>query len=875
MASISCSGGRTAEILQPRRLEQAGRSRLHRLGDGAADLGEARDRRLVAGLRAGPRLARSGERFEGEVGGAVGLGEGRLAVGEAVGGVLALRLGGLDLAHQGAAAGEVGVRRLRKGGVLAAGALQALGQIGGGLDRARDPLGPGADLDRDRIAPAPAQVGLVHQGLEGAPRLRSDGALLGDPGPLGEETAVEVRRRRQGRKGGLCIPEARLRLRLAGREAGEALLQGRTAGGDLGLAALRRGKPRAGRIEGLPGAPRRLHDLVLARGGGANRGLRGLGLGAQFFRRGMGRLRLALEVAEAVLLGQAPGGRGGRLGRRGVAVPAPEIALAGDEALARLQEVAQALALRAGNDADLAQAAGEGGRRAGLFRERLHALGQGGVLGIGAGHGPVGRGGDVGRGVEVLAEGGAERGLVALLDGDLVEGRRPKVARRPGEELRQGARLGVEALRPPLGLGVGLARALLGLAGVGQGGPGFGGDRLGGGCRGLGGRDLPAQKVRGGAVPDRGEERFEIALDAGLLGGEPVRPFALLADAALEGGAAGVEVGHLGLEERQGGLGLGEHGLGRAHPRLVLGADRFGARHGAAELEILVREPRHRRLGVGALARLAGDVAVEFGDVALEFGEALAGAALLVLEFGARVRQPLQGGGGDRLRLAQAGDGVRGDGLFGGGAGLRLLRGRDRLQVLLRLGLGGGGVLARLGEADRELQRLEPADLSREVLVADRLAALLLQGFDLRRKLAQDVLDADEIVLRRLEAQLRLVPAGVQPGDAGRILEDAAAGLRLGVDDLADLALADEGRGARAGGRVGEQDLHVAGAHLLAVDAVERALLALDPARDLEHLGAVEGRRRGAGLVVDRQHHLGGVARRPAAGAREDDVVHP
>ena len=76
----------------------------------------------------------------------------------------------------------------------------------------------------------------------------------------------------------------------------------------------------------------------------------------------------------------------------------------------------------------------------------------------------------------------------------------------------------------------------------------------------------------------------------------------------------------------------------------------------------------------------------------------------------------------------------------------------------------------------------------------------------------------------------------MQAGDAGRLLEDQPPRLRLGGDDLADLALAHQRRRARAGGGVGEQQLHVARAHLAAVDAIGRARLALDAARDLDRL---------------------------------------
>ena len=104
----------------------------------------------------------------------------------------------------------------------------------------------------------------------------------------------------------------------------------------------------------------------------------------------------------------------------------------------------------------------------------------------------------------------------------------------------------------------------------------------------------------------------------------------------------------------------------------------------------------------------------------------------------------------------------------------------------------------------------------------------------------------------------------MQAGDAGRLFQNAAARLRLRRDDLADLALAHQRRRARAGGGVGEQQLHVAGAHLAAVDAVDRALLALDPARDLDRIGVVERRRRRARRIVEHQPDFGEIARRDA-----------
>ncbi len=148
--------------------------------------------------------------------------------------------------------------------------------------------------------------------------------------------------------------------------------------------------------------------------------------------------------------------------------------------------------------------------------------------------------------------------------------------------------------------------------------------------------------------------------------------------------------------------------------------------------------------------------------MAFEFGDALLGAALLRFEFVAGMGEPLQGRRGLHLGLAQGRQAVGGDGLRGGGAGLLLGALGDGLQVFGRLPLGGRRLLARIREADGEQERLEPADLGREVLVARGLAALALQAVDLGLELAQHVLDAQEVVLGGLQAQLRLVAAGMQ-----------------------------------------------------------------------------------------------------------------
>ena len=166
------------------------------------------------------------------------------------------------------------------------------------------------------------------------------------------------------------------------------------------------------------------------------------------------------------------------------------------------------------------------------------------------------------------------------------------------------------------------------------------------------------------------------------------------------------------------------------------------------------------------------------------------------------------------------------------------------------------------------------AHLGGDLAVADRLPRLLLQAVHLAGQLTDHVLDAGEIGLGRFQPQLGLVTPRMQAGDARGIFQHAAALLRLGLDDLADLALVHQRRRTRAGRGVREQDLHVAGAHVAAVDAIDRAGLALDAAGDFQELAVVDRGRRGAIGIVDRHHDFGVIARRAVAGTGEDHRIH-
>jgi hypothetical protein len=171
-------------------------------------------------------------------------------------------------------------------------------------------------------------------------------------------------------------------------------------------------------------------------------------------------------------------------------------------------------------------------------------------------------------------------------------------------------------------------------------------------------------------------------------------------------------------------------------------------------------------------------------------------------------------------------------------------------------------------------RRLLLADLGGHFAITNRLARLPLERRHLAGKLPDHVFQTLQVLLGRAQAQFRLVAARMQAGNAGRLFQHAAALLRLGLDDLADASLMHQRRRTRAGGCIRKQNLHVARAHFAAIDAIGRALLALDAARDFQAVMLVERRRRGAIGIVDRHRHFGVVAARPRVGAGEDHGVH-
>ena len=287
----------------------------------------------------------------------------------------------------------------------------------------------------------------------------------------------------------------------------------------------------------------------------------------------------------------------------------------------------------------------------------------------------------VDRRVEIVAERRAKRDLVALLDGHLVDHRRPHALGLDRQKLHQRLGFGVEALHRALGVGQRNARGVEVLARRAVGG--FGGER---GLFGLADRGLRAF--------DRGRERGDIGpafgdggkagFDIGDFAFDPGDALGLLARGLGELVAPRGEVGERAGQFAEGLFRGADDGVGLGGARIDAGAALGAGAHFVAQRLFFLGKLGQRRFGVGDERALARDVVLELRQPPVELGQALAGAGFLGVERVAGDQQALQGRGGARLGVAKrrharggflaalAGLAL-GDGGFGDGAHAQIL----------------------------------------------------------------------------------------------------------------------------------------------------------------------------------------------------------
>ncbi|HEX6657881.1 MAG TPA: AAA family ATPase [Ilumatobacter sp.] len=188
------------------------------------------------------------------------------------------------------------------------------------------------------------------------------------------------------------------------------------------------------------------------------------------------------------------------------------------------------------------------------------------------------------------------------------------------------------------------------------------------------------------------------------------------------------------------------------------------------------------------------------------------------------------------------------------------LGGSERLE----LGAQTGDLAAR----DVDPERRELLD---EHAVASGGLGLAFEWSQLAADLAQQILDAQQVGLGRVEAALGLLLAAPVLEDAGSLLDDRPAVLGSSVEHGVDLPLADDHVLLAADAGVAQQLLHVEQA---ARDTIDRVLALAAAEQDAADRDLVELDGQQPGRVVDGEADLGPAERRARRSTGKDDVVH-
>ena len=196
-------------------------------------------------------------------------------------------------------------------------------------------------------------------------------------------------------------------------------------------------------------------------------------------------------------------------------------------------------------------------------------------------------------------------------------------------------------------------------------------------------------------------------------------------------------------------------------------------------------------------------------------------------------------------------------------------------QRLAQDSLGAQNAVLRIAPAQPKQKPLGLTQLGADLAVALCLAGLAGKRGKLSGKLFQHIIDTRQIALGPFQLQLGLMAALIEAGNPGRLFQHAAARLGAGIDQLGNLPLAHQRGRMRTGRGIGEKHLHVARAHILAIQLIGRARVAGDAPCDVERIFVIEPRRGQAFGIVELQHDFGKVARAARGGAGKDHILHP
>ena len=142
-----------------------------------------------------------------------------------------------------------------------------------------------------------------------------------------------------------------------------------------------------------------------------------------------------------------------------------------------------------------------------------------------------------------------------------------------------------------------------------------------------------------------------------------------------------------------------------------------------------------------------------------------------------------------------------------------------------------------------------------QALVAARLGGLTLQRAALLLHLEHDVVDPRQVLLRRLELQLRGPSSRLVLRDAGCLLDQLTPVGRAGAEDEADLALLDDGIGLGAQAGIHQELVDVAQPDHLAVDQVLAVARAVQATSHFDVSGERAGKPVQLGVAATRRRH--------------------
>jgi hypothetical protein len=408
----------------------------------------------------------------------------------------------------------------------------------------------------------------------------------------------------------------------------------------------------------------------------------------------------------------------------------------------------------------------------------------------------------------------------------------------------------------------------------------------GGRVRGLGGGE--AFDAPGGVAPARlGLEAdlgvravglFQRAAELAVLGGEPFAAQQALAlarlhlgELVLDGGGAALALNRVLAQTLDVGAGGVDRGAVLLEAPVGRGQRLFGRRAAfgqggqpPGEIGLLRGERLDLAAGGGGFARVALGPGAVLGDALFVDADDLLRAHELVVGLGRGLGQLA-----DAVLDAQD-FGVDGGrallGLGHGGLPAGELRGEgERLRVEVADADVGRG------EAAARDEQVEAAQAVAQLAVLLGLAGLALERADLAFDLADHVGQAQQVGVGLFELVERLLAVGLELGDAGGLLEDAAPVLGLGGEDHVDLALGHDRVAGGADARAHEQAVDVAQAAGRLVEEVVALAGAEDTAGDGD---LVELRGQHALAVGEGDADFGEAQGLARVGAAEDHVLH-